>query len=59
MLLLKNFKKRLEISIIKEKIIATGVEYNPVEITVFDTLNNEWLIVLMRYFSSFVYESKK
>ena len=35
----------------KKKIVSTGVEYSPVEISVFDTLNNEWLQVLMRYFS--------
>ena len=46
-----TFKNQVKNQFNKKKIVATGVEYNPVEITVFDTLNNEWLIVLMRYFS--------
>ena len=35
----------------KKKIVSTGVEYAPIDISVFDTLNNEWLQLLMRYFS--------
>jgi len=35
----------------KKKIINTGVTYNPVNITVFDTIGNEWLTTLMKYFS--------
>jgi len=35
----------------KKKIVNTGVTYNPVGITVFDTVGNEWLTTLMKYFS--------
>ena len=35
----------------KKRNITTGVSYNPVDITVFDTVNNEWLTVLMKYFA--------
>lgn len=34
-----------------KKIVNTGVTYNPVNMTVFDTVGNEWLTVLMKYFS--------
>jgi hypothetical protein len=34
-----------------KKIINTGVTYNPVNMTVFDTVGNEWLTTLMKYFS--------
>jgi hypothetical protein len=35
----------------KKRNVTTGVTYAPVDITVFDTVNNEWLTVLMKYFS--------
>jgi len=35
----------------RKKIVNLGVQYNPVGITVYDTVGNEWLQVLMRYFS--------
>ena len=35
----------------KKRNVTSGVEYQPVEMTVFDTVNNEWLTVLMKYFS--------
>ena len=35
----------------RKKIVNTGVTYNPVGITVFDTVGNEWLTTLMKYFS--------
>jgi|TARA_R110002153_G_scaffold18319_6_gene64100 hypothetical protein len=35
----------------RKKIIQTGVTYNPVNIMVFDTVGNEWLSLLMKYFS--------
>lgn len=35
----------------KKRIVNTGVEYQPVNLTVYDTVNNEWLITLMKYFS--------
>ncbi len=34
-----------------KKIVNTGVTYNPVNMTVFDTVGNEWLTILMKYFS--------
>ena len=34
-----------------KKIVNTGVTYNPVTMTVFDTVGNEWLTTLMKYFS--------
>ncbi|MDA8897719.1 hypothetical protein N9I83_01670 [bacterium] len=35
----------------KKRIINTGVTYNPVSMTVFDTVGNEWITTLMKYFS--------
>ncbi len=35
----------------KKRVVNTGVDYAPVELNVIDTVNNEWLILLMRYFS--------
>ncbi len=46
-----NFKNQVRNQYNKRRIVTTGVEYNPVDVTVFDTLNNEWLQLLMRYFS--------
>ena len=46
-----QFKNIVKNQYNKKKIVMTGVEYTPIEISVFDTLNNEWLQVLMRYFS--------
>ena len=46
-----NFKNVTKNQYNKKRIVSTGVEFAPVEITVFDTLNNEWLQLLMRYFS--------
>ena len=46
-----QFKNIVKNQYNKKKIVMTGVEYSPIEITVFDTLNNEWLQILMRYFS--------
>lgn len=46
-----TFKNIVKNQYNKKKIVSTGVEYAPIEITVFDTLNNEWLQILMRYFS--------
>lgn len=33
------------------RVVNTGVEYEPVNITVMDTVNNEWLTLIMQYFS--------
>lgn len=35
----------------RKKIVQTGVQYDPVNMTVLDTVGNEWLTVLMKYFS--------
>ena len=35
----------------RKKIVNLGVEYQPVNITVYDTVGNEWLTALMKYFS--------
>lgn len=34
-----------------KRVVATGVDYSPVEMTVFDTVNNEWAALIMRYYS--------
>jgi len=34
-----------------KRVVNTSVDYAPVEINVIDTVNNEWLILLMKYFS--------
>lgn len=35
----------------RKKIVNTGVDYDPVSMTVYDTVGNEWLGVLMKYFA--------
>ena len=35
----------------RKKIVQTGVQYDPVNMTVLDTVGNEWLTTLMKYFS--------
>ena len=35
----------------RKRIITTGREYAPVNLTIFDTIQNEWLTVLMKYFT--------
>lgn len=35
----------------RKRIVNTGVEYEPVNITVFDTVGNEWLTTIMKYFA--------
>lgn len=35
----------------RKKIVNTGLDYDPVNMTVYDTVGNEWLILLMKYFS--------
>jgi hypothetical protein len=34
-----------------KRVVQTGVEFSPINITVIDTVNNEWLTIFMRYFS--------
>lgn len=35
----------------RKKIVNTGVQYDPVSMTVYDTVGNEWLTLLMKYFA--------
>jgi hypothetical protein len=46
-----NFKTETLNSYNKKRIIQTGVEYTPVNITVLDTVGNEWLSAIMKYYS--------
>ena len=46
-----DFQTEIKNSYNRKKIIQTGVTYNPVSMTVFDTIGNEWLTVLMKYFA--------
>lgn len=46
-----EFKTDTKNSYNRKRIVNTGVEYQPVDIKVFDTINNEWLILFMKYFS--------
>lgn len=46
-----QFKTDTKNSYNRKKIINTGVEYEPVDIKVFDTINNDWLVLFMKYFT--------
>ena len=46
-----QFKTETKNQYNRKKIVNTGFEYNPVNMTVFDSVGNEWLITLMKYFS--------
>jgi hypothetical protein len=46
-----EFKTETKNAYNRKRIINTGVEYQPVDIKVFDTINNEWLIMFMKYFT--------
>lgn len=46
-----SFKTEVMNEYNRKKIVNTGVEYEPVNMTVYDTVGNEWLILLMKYFS--------
>ena len=35
----------------QKRIVTSGREYSPVGITLFDTIQNEWLVMLMKYFT--------
>ena len=35
----------------RKRVITTGREYAPINLTLFDTIQNEWLTVLMKYFT--------
>jgi hypothetical protein len=46
-----EFKTEIKNSYNRKRIVNTGVEYQPIDIKVFDTINNEWLTLFMKYFS--------
>lgn len=46
-----EFKTDVKNAYNRKRIVNTGVEYQPVDIKVFDTINNEWLTLFMKYFS--------
>lgn len=46
-----EFKTETRNSYNRKNIVNTGVEYSPISMTVYDTVGNEWLTVLMKYFS--------
>jgi hypothetical protein len=46
-----EFKTETKNAYNKKRIVNTGIEYQPVDIKVFDTINNEWLIMFMKYFT--------
>lgn len=46
-----NFQTKTINQYNRKKIINTGTEYPNVDLTVYDTVGNEWLTVLMKYFS--------
>lgn len=46
-----EFKTETRNAYNRKRIINTGVEYQPVDIKVFDTINNEWLTMFMKYFT--------
>jgi hypothetical protein len=46
-----NLRNEVKNQYNKKRIVTTGVDFQPIDITVFDTINNEWLTLLMRYYS--------
>lgn len=46
-----NFQTETKNSFNRKSIKLTGREYNPVTMQVYDTVGNEWISVLMKYFS--------
>lgn len=46
-----EFKTETKNQYNRKRIVNTGVEYQPIDIKVFDTVNNEWLTLFMKYFS--------
>lgn len=46
-----EFKTETKNAYNRKRIVNTGVEYQPVDIKVFDTINNEWLMMFMKYFT--------
>lgn len=46
-----EFKTETKNSFNRKRIINTGVEYEPVSISVHDTIQNEWITLFMKYYS--------
>tara|TARA_Y100001937_G_C7125746_1_gene334826 strand:+ start:345 stop:1331 length:987 start_codon:yes stop_codon:yes gene_type:complete len=46
-----DFRTEVKNQFNKRRIITTGVDMRPVEFTVLDTLNNDWLTVLMKMYA--------
>lgn len=46
-----NFRTEVKNQYNKKRIVTTGVDFQPIDLTVFDTINNEWLTLLMRYYA--------
>ena len=46
-----DFKTETKNVFNRKKVINTGVEYSPVSVTVYDTIQNEWIVLFMKYFS--------
>ena len=46
-----SFNTEIKNSFNRKRIITTGREYAPINLTIFDTIQNEWLTVLMKYFT--------
>jgi hypothetical protein len=46
-----NFQTEVKNSFNRKRIKLTGREYNPVTMQVYDTVGNEWITLLMKYFS--------
>jgi hypothetical protein len=46
-----NFQTEIKNSFNRKRIKLTGREYNPVTMQVYDTVGNEWISLLMKYFS--------
>lgn len=46
-----TFKTETKNSYNRKKIIQTGVDYSPVSLTVMDTVGNEWLSLIMKYYA--------
>lgn len=40
------------------RLVQTGVDFGPCDITVIDTVNNEWLTIFMKYFSYYYNEPR-
>jgi hypothetical protein len=46
-----KFKTEVKNQYNRKKIVTTGIDFNPVTIKVLDTAYNQWLSVIMRYYS--------